>query len=71
MVFNGMLSEVASHPHLVARKNLFNFLHQWFEIQDPQGNVLLYTKMKAFKLKEDIRIFGPDKQTDLITARLS
>ena len=67
MVFNGMLNEVASQPQLVARKNFFNFFHQWFEIMDPQGNVLLYTKMKAFKLKEDIRVLGPDKQTELIS----
>ncbi len=64
-----MLNDVASQPHLVARKNFFNFFHQWFEIMDPQGNVLLYTKMKAFKLKEDIRVLGPDKQTELISLR--
>ncbi|MCH7224854.1 hypothetical protein [Haloferula sp. A504] len=56
-------------PKLVARKNIFNFWHQWFQIMDPQGNILLYTKMRAFKLREDIRILGPDKQTEIVTMR--
>ena len=63
------MSIVGKQPQLVARKNFFNFIHQWFTIMDPQGNVLLYTKMRAFKLKEDIRVLGPDKQTELISLR--
>ncbi len=62
-----MSNDVFTQPHLVARKNFFNFIHQWFEIQDPQGNVLLYTKMRGFKLKEDIRVLGPDKETELLS----
>ena len=69
MVCRGMMSIVGKQPQLVARKNFFNFIHQWFTIMDPQGNVLLYTKMRAFKLKEDIRVLGPDKQTELISLR--
>ena len=41
----------------------------WFRIMDPQGNVLLYTKMRAFKLREDIRVLGPDKQTEVVSMR--
>lgn len=58
-----------TQPKLIARKNIFNLWHQWFQIMDPEGNVLLYTKMRAFKLREDIRILGPDKQTELVTMR--
>lgn len=63
------MNDPLAQPHLVARKNIFNFLHQWFQIMDPQGNVLLYTKMRAFKLREDIRVLGPDKQTEVVTMR--
>ncbi len=63
------MSDALTQPHLVARKNIFNFLHQWFQIMDPQGNVLLYTKMRAFKLREDIRVLGPDKQTEVVSMR--
>ena len=58
-----------TQPHLVARKNIFNLWHQWFRVMDPQGNVLLHTKMRAFKLREDIRVLGPDKQTEVVSMR--
>ncbi|MGA0900146.1 MAG: hypothetical protein ACO3SO_07060 [Luteolibacter sp.] len=64
-----MLKEVTSQRRLIARRNFFNFIHQWFEIQNLEGNVLIYTKMRAFKLKEDIRVLGPDKQTELLSIR--
>lgn len=63
------MNEAFTQPRLVARKNFFSFLHQWFEIRDQQGNVLLYTKMRAFKLREDIRVLGPDKQSELFSMR--
>lgn len=69
MLSSNMLKEVTSQPRLIARKNFFNFIHQWFEIQNLEGNVLIYTKMRAFKLKEDIRVLGPDKQTELLSIR--
>lgn len=65
----GMLNEAFTLPRLVARKNFFNFIHSWFQIIDPEGNTLLYTKMRAFKLREDIRVLGPDKQTELFSMR--
>lgn len=63
------MNDAFNQPLLVARKNIFNLFHQWFQIIDPQGNVLLHTKMRAFKLREDIRVMGPDKQTELFSMR--
>jgi hypothetical protein len=43
-----------------------------FRILDPRGNTVLFAKMKAFKLREDIRLFtGDDMLTEvmLIKAR--
>ncbi|MEM1085337.1 MAG: hypothetical protein AAGI48_14590 [Verrucomicrobiota bacterium] len=66
---NVIVNDVLSLPHLIARKNIFSFLHQWFRITDPQGDVLLYTKMRGFRLKEDIRILGSDKVSEVVVIR--
>jgi len=39
-----------------------------FHIYDPSGNVAFYSKQKAFKLKEDIRLYtGEDMQTEVLS----
>ncbi len=63
------MNELFNRTRFVTRKNIFNILHQWFRVLDEQGNVLLHTKMRAFKLREDIRVLGPDRQSELITIR--
>ena len=41
-----------------------------FEIFDPAGNVVLFSKMKAFKLKEDIRLYTDENMTsELLTMK--
>lgn len=41
-----------------------------FEIFDPVGNVVLFSKMKAFKLKEDIRLYtSEDMTTELVSIK--
>ena len=39
------------------RKRIFNFLSTGFHIYGPDGNLAMYSKMKGFKLKEDIRLY--------------
>ena len=39
------------------RKKLFNFLGQKFYVYDDAWDLVGYVKQKAFKLKEDIRVF--------------
>lgn len=54
----------------LVRKKVLQLLGGAFEIFDPQGNVILYSKMKAFKLREDIRLYtGSDMQTELLTIK--
>ena len=48
----------------VANKALFSFLGQTFRIYDTSGNLQFYIKQKAFKLKEEISVFGDENQTD-------
>jgi hypothetical protein len=41
-----------------------------FHIYDPNGNVAFYSKQKAFKLKEDIRVYtGEDMQNEVLTIK--
>tara|TARA_R110002072_G_scaffold93740_2_gene207732 strand:- start:1169 stop:1858 length:690 start_codon:yes stop_codon:yes gene_type:complete len=37
-----------------------------FWVTDARGNVKMYVKQKAFKLKEDIRVFSDDRQDNLL-----
>ncbi len=60
------MSDPLSHLNYTTRRNFWSFFHQWFRVLDPEGNIVFFTKMRAFKLKEDFRILAADKQTELI-----
>jgi len=67
---NHQFADRYGHSAYLVRKKVFHLLGGAFEIFDPQGNVILYSKMKAFKLKEDIRLYtGEDMRTELLTIR--
>lgn len=58
------------HPGYLVRRKVFKLLGGAFHVFDPAGNVVLYSKQKAFKLKEDIRIYtGEDMGTEVLTIR--
>ena len=58
------------HPSYSIRRKVFKLLGGAFHVFDPAGNVVLYSKQKAFKLKEDIRIYtGEDMGTEVLTIR--
>src|SRR5215212_419368 len=42
------------------RKKFLRIFGAGFQIFDPAGNVVVWSEQKAFKLKEDIRIFGDE-----------
>src|SRR5215510_4078043 len=46
-----------SHQTYLVRKKFWQFFGASFYIYDPNGALVLFSKMKAFKLKEDIRVF--------------
>ena len=52
-----------AHSNLMIRRKIFAFLGQKFHIYAPDGRLVFYTKQKAFKLKEDIRIFTDESMT--------
>ena len=58
------------HPSYLVRRKVFKLLGGAFHVFDPAGNVVLYSKQKAFKLREDIRIYtGEDMGTEVLTIR--
>mgnify|MGYP001284055056 FL=1 len=58
------------HPGYLVRRKVLKLLGGAFHVFDPAGNVVLYSKQKAFKLKEDIRIYtGEDMGTEVLTIR--
>jgi uncharacterized protein YxjI len=61
-------SDVFAHDRYLVRRKIFSFLGAAFHIYDPSGRVAFYSKMKAFKLKEDIRLYtGEDMQEEVLT----
>ena len=58
--------------HFTVRTKVFKFLGAAFHVYDAAENVVLYSKMKAFKLKEDIRLYRSEDMKEellVITAR--
>ncbi|NMO22949.1 hypothetical protein HPC49_45325 [Pyxidicoccus fallax] len=54
----------------MVRRKFFKLFGGAFHIYDEAGNVAFYSKMKAFKLKEDLRIYsGEDMSEELLTIK--
>ncbi len=49
-----MISDVFKHDRYLVRKKLLKLLGGAFHIYGPGGELVLYSRLKAFKLKEDI-----------------
>jgi len=63
-----MTSDRFGHSSYQIRKRILSVVGGKFEIFDPSGNVVLFSKMKAFKLKEDIRLYtGEDMMSELLS----
>lgn len=49
------------HPTYLLRRTFFRFLGASFRIFDPVGRLAFYSKQKAFRLKEDIRVYADEE----------
>jgi len=62
------LSSAFQHDNYLIRRQVFKLFGAAFHIYDPAGSVAFYSKQKAFKLKEDIRLYtGEDMQVELLS----
>jgi len=54
----------------VIRRKVLKLVGGAFHVYDPQGQVIFFSELKAFKLKEDIRLYsGEDKREELLTIK--
>ncbi len=59
-----------SYSQYTVRRKVLKLLGGAFHLYGPDGQLVLYSKMKAFKLKEDFRLYtGEDMQTEVLTIR--
>ncbi len=64
------IPEAFTHESYLVRRKILTLFGAAFHIYDPNGRVVFYSKMKAFKLKEDIRLYtGEDMQTEVLTIK--
>lgn len=64
------MDERFQQQQYMIRKKIFKLLGSAFHIYDAAGNVVLWSQMKAFKLKEDIRLYnGEDKSEEILTIK--
>lgn len=65
MAFNAQPGE-----QYTIRRKILKIFGAAFHVYDPQGKVIAYCKQKAFKLKEDIRLYTDDScSTELLVIR--
>lgn len=57
-----------NHSRYLVRRKILKLFGAAFHIYDPDGNVAFFSQLKAFKLKEDIRLYtGEDMQTEVLS----
>src|SRR4051794_17307527 len=58
------LPELYQHDQMEARRQIFKPMGAAFRLLTTDGQLLAYSEQKAFKLKEDIRVYSDEEQTD-------
>jgi uncharacterized protein YxjI len=67
-----MQDTVFGHNQYLVRRKVFTLAGAKFHVFDPAGNLVFFSKMKAFKLREDIRLYRDENMGEellLIQAR--
>jgi len=57
------VNELFQHDHLIAKRQVFKLLGAAFRLTTPDGRLLAYSKQKAFKLREDIRVYADEQES--------
>jgi hypothetical protein len=53
-----------AHPTYTIRKKVLKLFGGAFEVFDPNGQVTFFCEQKAFKLKEDMRVYGDETKAE-------
>lgn len=58
------------HNHYLFRKQVFKLFGEAFHVYDEYGSVILYSKQRPFKLREDFRVYSGETQAqELLTVK--
>jgi uncharacterized protein YxjI len=57
------MADAFGHSKYLIRKQFFKLFGGAFHIYDPSGNLVFYSKQKAFKLKEDISVYSDESMS--------
>lgn len=64
------LAPVFQHNYYLFRRKIFKLFGGAFHVYDGNGNLAFYSEQKAFKLREDLRIYADEsRQVELLTIR--
>lgn len=58
------LPELYRHDRFEARRKFFKVFGAAFHLWAPDGSLMGYSKQKAFRLREDIRVYADEEQTE-------
>lgn len=65
-----MIADPFSHTHYLVRKQFWKLFGGKFRIYTPTGELALFADMKAFRLREDIRLFsGEDMLREILSIK--
>ena len=63
-----VLNPALRHTRYLVRRKILKLFGAAFHVYDPEGQVVFYSSLKAFKLKEEIRLeSGEDMQQEVMT----
>jgi len=57
-----------THDYYLFRKKFFKIFGGAFHVYDPEGDLIFYSRQKAFKLKEDFRIYSDEDMEEELLA---
>lgn len=70
MVAKKEIDPAFRHRQYMFRRKVFKLFGGAFHVYDENGDVCFYSKQKAFKLKEDFRVYSDESQTqELLTIK--
>ena len=70
MVATKEINPAFRHRQYIFRRKVFKLFGGAFHVYDENGDVLFYSKQKAFKLREDFRVYSDESRTqELLTIK--
>ncbi len=58
------MGEQFNYQNYQVRRKIFTFLGAKFHVYNPNKEVVLFSKLKAFKLKEDVRLYSSEDMSE-------